>query len=62
MQEEGDNILLRRQLEDGPCGVECRTIQLACQALMDEGWEMELGEILYAGETQPNKFLVLLET
>ncbi len=33
----------------GPCGVECATAALACTGLLEEGWETELGEALYAG-------------
>ncbi|EOD11052.1 hypothetical protein EMIHUDRAFT_120421, partial [Emiliania huxleyi CCMP1516] len=47
LQEQGRRLRLVKQAEDGPCGVECATLRLACQALMEEGWENELGEALY---------------
>jgi len=43
-------LKLERQKTDGPCGKECRTVALACEALLEEGWENELGEGLYTGE------------
>lgn len=42
-------LVLVRQEEDGPCNRECATIKLACRALLEEGWETELGEALYGG-------------
>lgn len=47
--EDGRSISLERQLQDGPCDVECSTIKLACKALLEEGWENELQEALWEG-------------
>ena len=49
--ESGTALELKQQKEDGPCGRECDTIRLACMALLEEGWENELGEALYAKGT-----------
>lgn len=46
--ETEDRLELVRQPEDGPCGTECHAIALACRGLLEEGWESELGEALYA--------------
>ena len=45
--EDRDRLQLVKQAEDGPCGKECQTVALACRALLEEGWENELGESLY---------------
>lgn len=45
--EAGDKLRLQRQTEDGPCGTECRTLQLACGAVV-EGIEDELAAALFA--------------
>lgn len=47
--EDGPRLRVERQAGDGPCGKECATAALACVALLEEGWENELGEALYAG-------------
>ena len=39
------------QDKDGPCEKECRTIALACSAVLEEGWENELGEALFNGDS-----------
>ena len=49
MVEDGRQIRLERQPHDGPCGKECLTISLACEKLLEEGWENELGEGLWEG-------------
>lgn len=48
---EGDRRLALVAMDtDGPCGQECQTVALACEAVLD-GVENELGEALYAGGT-----------
>jgi hypothetical protein len=46
---ETQRLHVVRQEEDGPCGKECQTAARACSAILEEGWENELGEALYAG-------------
>lgn len=46
--EDSDRLRLVGQAEDGPCGSECATVRRACEALLEEGWENELGEALYS--------------
>ena len=41
---------VERQTEDGPCGRECKTLGMACEQLMEEGWEDSLSESLFGGE------------
>ncbi len=35
------SLVLVAEAEDGPCNRECRTVELACNALLEEGWEGE---------------------
>ena len=44
----GRRLALEKMESEGPCGVECGTVALACRAVLD-GMENELGEALYAG-------------
>ena len=44
----GKRLALVKVDDEGPCGQECRTVALACEAGI-EGIENELGEALYAG-------------
>jgi hypothetical protein len=46
----GQFLRIVRQREDGPCGQECATVAMACSALLEEGWENELGEALYSAK------------
>ena len=48
MVEAGEAIELRPQPQDGPCGTECGTMAMACAALLEEDWDSELTEALYA--------------
>ena len=43
-------VQVERQAEDGPCGRECKTLGMACEQLMEEGWEDSLSESLFSGE------------
>ena len=38
---DGGSIELHPQPEDGPCGVECATVAMACRNVMEEGWDSE---------------------
>ena len=49
-ETDGGKIQIERQAEDGPCGRECRTLGMACEQLMEEGWEDTLSESLFGGE------------
>ena len=48
VETDAQRIKVERQPEDGPCGSECKTLALACQQLLEEGWENELGEALFS--------------
>lgn len=48
--EDGTRLTLVKQGQEGPCGSECQTLVLACEALLEEGWENELGEALYGSD------------
>ena len=49
-ETDGGRIQVERQAEDGPCGRECKTLGMACEQLMEEGWEDSLSESLFGGE------------
>lgn len=48
--EKDGRIRVEKQAEDGPCGRECKTVGMACEQLLEEGWENELSEGLFGGE------------
>lgn len=59
MVENEETIRLEKQPQDGPCGKECLTIALACQRLLEEGWENELGEALWEGSMSAQELSVI---
>lgn len=47
--ESGDKLLLKQMDEDGECGVECKTIERAAEAIMGEH-DTDLAEALFTGK------------